>query len=906
MSEKISNLSLVKVGGNSRTYRAGWSIGTKNLVAIYIASEGGTKKTYKRTLKSATKEYEVTWQYDVYDSRGQLKRITQSKSTTKSTNATFNAPAEAINVNVSVRPVPLTYKAYKATTTVKKTAASTKTTKSTDKTVSKDNTKTKTTETVYDKKTKKSTKRTVVKNTTNAKTGTTKTTKTSVNGNVTTKTITTVKTTRTTVTTTVVTYTTTKTPATVERTTKWTYKDTNWYTAASTSKTISTGVAVPNTPTISNIEMDGRKIIVTVTSDDPYVSKYYLYVYVNGKQSGSRRIATTVAGSAKFTISNCAYSSKYSFAAQILNTKNRVSKVSSKSASYLIIPANPKKAPTFKADGDGGRIYFETAPSYVTSVEVEYVQADSLHEAKDHFWQGTVTTGTTILKTHFMVEDMEAGKKYFFRYQFVNDTGPSTGWSPINSQAFIYGTPPDAPTVWNSKAIYLDTERAVLNWVHNSTDDAVQSAYQITYTVNGGTSQTISGTTASSYSMDLSEIEDGSTVRWNVRTLGIATAGWSPRSETQSFKVWQQPTVIVDTNDVVSRFPLVITADTNSPTQRPIVIDIEIRATDEHVILQPDGNERLVQPGDVIYSSHNNTSADPYVHTIAAGDLFLTDSHEYEAYAACVMNSGLSCEDTTVFTYDVSEPSYSLGALIDEAEGYAVSIVPYAVTAIGEPTEEGDMLANATFARNVVFSVFRFETDGTYTALVKDLPNDGMNSYLDKHAALGAQSYRIIAYDKNTGYVSYSDEGTELLDEGCIIISWDSNKIGAGLLDEAENPTDDSESLVLPYNIEINEQHSPDMAGVDLIGQIHPLGTYGTQLGETAQWTCEILKDDYETIAKLRELSRIMKDVYVREPTGNGYYAMVALSMRSSHDSWALSVSFTITRTNKIDECMVM
>lgn len=44
-----------------------------------------------------------------------------------------------------------------------------------------------------------------------------------------------------------------------------------------------------------------------------------------------------------------------------------------------------------------------------------------------------------------------------------------------------------------------------------------------------------------------------------------------------------------------------------------------------------------------------------------------------------------------------------------------------------------------------------------------------------------------------------------------------------------------------------------------------PVTYYGTQIGSTATWNFEIVKDDTETLYGLRRLAAWMGDVYVRD-----------------------------------------
>ena len=111
----------------------------------------------------------------------------------------------------------------------------------------------------------------------------------------------------------------------------------------------------------------------------------------------------------------------------------------------------------------------------------------------------------------------------------------------------------------------------------------------------------------------------------------------------------------------------------------------------------------------------------------------------------------------------------------------------------------------------------------------------------------------------------------------------------------AEQPSTGS-MLQLPYNIDVSIDAKPDVALVEYIGRSNPVSYYGTQMGETAKWSTEIPKEDKETLYAIRRLAAYMGDVYVREPSGTGYWANVVVSYNIQHSKTTVPISFSITR----------
>jgi hypothetical protein len=102
--------------------------------------------------------------------------------------------------------------------------------------------------------------------------------------------------------------------------------------------------------------------------------------------------------------------------------------------------------------------------------------------------------------------------------------------------------------------------------------------------------------------------------------------------------------------------------------------------------------------------------------------------------------------------------------------------------------------------------------------------------------------------------------------------------------------------LMLPYNIDVSESPNKDVSAIEYIGRKHPVSYYGTQLGYSATWNVDVPKSDKETIYALRRLASWMGDVYVREPSGTGYWASVGVSMSTKHCDVVVPVTLNITR----------
>lgn len=198
----------------------------------------------------------------------------------------------------------------------------------------------------------------------------------------------------------------------------------------------------------------------------------------------------------------------------------------------------------------------------------------------------------------------------------------------------------------------------------------------------------------------------------------------------------------------------------------------------------------------------------------------------------------------------------------------------------------------------VMLSVYRREFDGSFTELATDIDNSKNIFVSDPHPALDYARYRIIAKTKDTGAISYYDVPGYYIGEKAIIIQWDETWTDFDITDDkqlAEKPWVGS-LLKLPYNVDISNENSSDVVFKEYQGRKHPVSYYGTQLGEKANWSVEIDANDKETLYALRRLAVWMGNVYVREPSGTGYWASIKVSYSQTHCQLTIPVSLEITR----------
>ena len=415
---------------------------------------------------------------------------------------------------------------------------------------------------------------------------------------------------------------------------------------------------------------------------------------------------------------------------------------------------------------------------------------------------------------------------------------------------------------------------------------------------------------AESYSVDTSKYTEGTTIQWRVKTAGMLKASnntyiYSDLSTQREVKIYAPPTVEVNVTDhtggaieELTAFPFNVTANVGPNTQTPIGYFVSITANEEYEDIDNVGNEILVGAGSEVYYKKFDSSTNKLVVPITAGDINLKNNVTYKVTVTVSMNSGLSGESSEEFTVSMDEPEYWPNAeIVYDEETYTTSIRPYCES------------ENGTLISGILLSVYRREFDGTFTELATDLNNTDRTYVTDPHPALDYARYRIVATDSSSGSISYYDVPGYPIEEKAAIIQWDekwqnydlsddvSYEVGGiTYVDEMDQPPWSGSLVKLPYNIDVSDDNQVDTALVKYIGRKHPVSYYGTQLGSSSTWTMEIPKEDTQTLYALRRLAIWTGDVYVREPSGSGYWATISVSFSQKHKDVTIPITIKINR----------
>lgn len=527
------------------------------------------------------------------------------------------------------------------------------------------------------------------------------------------------------------------------------------------------------------------------------------------------------------------------------------------------------------------------------SYEIEYTTDKHYFDTSNEVQKFTMDN----VEHHAEITNLETGKEWFFRVRSVKGDKKST-WSSIVSVKL--GVVPSAPTTYSSTTTVVVGEPLTLYWVHNSEDGSAQTYAEIEFDIGGVvTSETIQNEFAdndenpvSSYSFNTSGYSEGTQVKWRVRTRGILST-YSEWSVQRSVDIYAPPTVVLEVTDAdgqdlstLTSFPFYISATAGPNTQTPIGYHVSITAGETYETVDNIGNGVIVGLGQEVYSRHFDIEELTLI-PISPSDVNLENNITYTITCTVSMNSGLTANSSSTFTVEWVDVSYSPDAeIVYDAELFTTNIRPYCV-------DENEVLIPG-----ITLSVYRREFDGAFTELGAGIENVRNTFITDPHPALDFARYRVVAIDDATGAVSYYDIPGYAIGETAIIIQWDEDWSTFDTTSEAplEEPAWSGSLLRLPYNVDISDSYTLDVTHVKYIGRKHPVSYHGTHVGETSTWSTSIPKTDVETLYALRRLAIWMGDVYVREPSGSGYWATLKVSFNQKHKSVTIPVTLNVTR----------
>ena len=650
----------------------------------------------------------------------------------------------------------------------------------------------------------------------------------------------------------------------------------------------------PDKPSAPSIKIEGYMLTATMENLDSDITEVDFVVTRDDETRQARGTSGVKLKHSEFT---CTVSAGHEYKARcrVKNKKGIWSEWSDYSGNEGTMPKPLSGFKSIRALSSTSVFLDWVGVSSADSYEIEYTTDKSYFDSSNEV--KSMSVGSAV--SHAEVTGMETGETYYFRIRAVNAKGESA-W--IYSDPITIGRKPAAPTTWSSTTTVITGETLTLYWVHNAEDNSTQTFAELELNIGGSvTTQTIKTSTPEeedektyNYTINTTSYTEGTKIQWRVRTAGI-TKEYSDWSIQRTVDIYAPPSLTINVTDVngtsietLTSFPFNISAYAYPNTQQPIGYHVTITANEAYETLDNNGNTKLVGVGEAIFSKFYDINMSLHV-TVAPSDLRIENNISYTITVTVGMDSGLSAEASTYLTVAWADDIYEPNAeIVIDPDTLSATIGPYCDDGEGNLFED------------ILLSVYRREFDGGFVEIAKDIPNTGYTYFTDPHPSLDYARYRIVATSQTTGTISYYDVPGVPVGGNAVVLQWAEEWREFDVPDNVESEVSEipwtGSMLILPGNIDVSESNKPDVELIEYIGRAHPVSYYGTQIGSTATWNMEIPSNDKETLYALRRLSRWMGDVYVREPSGSGYWANITVSFSRKHRDMTIPITLGITR----------
>lgn len=661
----------------------------------------------------------------------------------------------------------------------------------------------------------------------------------------------------------------------------------------------------PPKPNIPELAVQDDKLIAITTvpfEERPQSTSQYqveFQLYKNDVYTGTSKkapVKATYESETNFTIGKTSDKYKVCCRTIVINDTKNPSDWSDFSKSIESLPSTPKITEC-KAESKTS-VFIKWTEVKAGLIEpkykLQYTTDPKYFESSD-----AVETESGIDQPQFHKTGLETGKEYFFRVCKSGTFGDSD-WSEIVS--VVLGSKASIPTTWSSSTTVISGENLVLHWMHNAEDNSRQSKAELEISIGGNLTTEIFETPedaddediVSSFTIDTSTYTEGTEIQWRVRTMGVIQeyGDWSIQ---RTVTVYAQPTLEVLARDVsgntfteLDSFPFTITATHSPATQNVIGYHVSIIAKTAHEIVDETGNIKMVPANGEVFLKYIDTS-EPLSLGVSAGDVTLVNNNEYTVHCIVSLDSGLTAEDSWDFTVAWGTEDYVPNAEIGiNFDTLTATIQPYCV-------DDSDV-----FVEDMTLSVYRRQQDGSLVEIATGIENNSMTTVTDPHPSLDYARYRIVARLNSTGQILYNDLPGIEVQHSAVVIQWDEQWQNFDHPqfheDDVATPVWGGSMVKLPYNVDVSSDYQTDAVLAKYIGRKHPVAYFGTQVEENMTISTDVVATDLETLYALRRLANWTGNVYVRVPSGVGYWATVTVSMSEGYNTLVVPVSIKVVR----------
>lgn len=561
--------------------------------------------------------------------------------------------------------------------------------------------------------------------------------------------------------------------------------------------------------------------------------------------------AATIAAAGTVTLP-CAANQKVLLRVAGKNTAGTSAFTTAPSAIFTT-PAEPTSVAAAKVAG--GDIKVTWTPQ-VAFAEHEHVIEESTDGGGSWSPLDVVASGTSTY-THTAPSTLVPHK---YRVKARNlDTGALvSAW--VESGTVVLLTAPNKPTL-PTLGPNVDKGKAFdFPWTHNPVDTTGQTAYEVGYSTNGGTTWSSTGKVTSTtpqktFAANTYAADTALTLR--VRTWGQATTGGS---EGTGASPWSdQVTVTFKTRPVAS-----ITSPANAGTYTQAALDVHLGFSQAEAALFVSATIELFQGAVLLESRVSTTLASTVLATRVA------DGSSYTVKVVVRDSNGLvSDQVAATFSVDYTEP-VPAGVVVTYLDESGIGQIGVTIAAPG-----------AGQAAAVAVTITRTIGEDTET-LVEGYPASASLTFLDMTPTIvGDNVYTVTTISGDGATVSVIETMTTDEDEWAFLSGGD---------DFAQ---------IVKFGGDFKPTATPtvDAVLVKTSGRSRPIGLYATTGGLVVSGTGEVVTGLGSSPQELEEFLLIPGRKCYRDPTGRRMFGMVTGSV--SRDSYNLgSFPYTVTETS--------
>lgn len=359
-----------------------------------------------------------------------------------------------------------------------------------------------------------------------------------------------------------------------------------------------------------------------------------------------------------------------------------------------------------------------------------------------------------------------------------------------------------------------------------------------------------------------------------------------------------------DFREITNALDVDVQSDVNVVSQDIVEARLNIYVKNDHVELQRDGSNIQRKAGELVYTQ-NALESDDKLDTILCNyidalKVNFTSGQEYTIEYVMSFISGY----VATSTYDIlwlptvnPNDYHNISAIFHYDEEY--HFVTFEINVERTSGVTGD---NEEDIHDFYMNAYRINKDGSSTQLSSNI-EVGTVIGSDIRASLRHPKYVISVTDKTSGHITIlrSETNVQTLFP---VIQW-----GKSLKFDVEmvlNPTTmtyepvysvpQENTIVLVYNLDINETRESSNSLASYAGRVNPLSYYGEARDEKYTWNVEVPVSDTETMQKFRDLAVWNDKCYIRHPHGDGYWANVSITITTTHDGLTNKISMNITK----------